>query len=296
MITNLISILAGYAATRKVAETAGIDVSGMLTDYRNELTNVNLTGELIPQVPEIFQSFKAAKVAKSGSEGFVRYMNKALESNNDFNIAAMRLAALEMLNDKRFKDLFENNNGESLRHSLIKYKTPESMKSSLRAFAEILRGTQSGLDVFRSHQKAYARSIRSMIPRDLDDEQRQKQLQDIVSSVFGTVDKNQIAKLPGHVSLIEKVDKYQDQISKIDEHFRSIGIEPFYDTRKDLLMIEVKGPDGKTLGLPYLQVRYDNQSVMFPLMGAKGENASFFRHSLRGEDGQSSWPGRRCAG
>lgn len=284
MITNLISILAGYAATRKVAETAGIDVSGMLTDYRNELTNVNATRDLIPQVPEIFQSFKGAKVAKSGSEAFVRYMNKALENNNDFNIAAMRLSALEMLNDKRFKDLFENNNGESLRHSLIKYKSSKSMKSSLRAFAEILRGTESGLDVFRSHQKAYARSIRGMIPRDLDDEQRQKQLQDIVSSVFGTVDKNQVAKLPGHVSPIKKTDKYQDQINKIDEHFRSIGIEPVYDTKKDLLMIKVKGPDGRTLQLPYLQVRYDNQSVMFPLIGAQGENASFFRHSLRGQN------------
>lgn len=166
MIANLLSILAGGLAGRAVQNALGVGNDELVQLLNPKGTKIDRSG-LFSRTAEEYVRSSFQTLARD--RGRAADVNKVIEQvgkkYDDTDVAATKMAMLEMIDDKRFSNLYEDaSNAQSLKElkaTLGGKLTEAETRTHMSAFGRLFGGVQEAGDTLQKRKSAYGQIIRS---------------------------------------------------------------------------------------------------------------------------------------
>jgi hypothetical protein len=234
---------------------------------------------LSSQSTQFGAAFFGGPTARSRPVNLTDSLSKILQKDNREQIAASKLAMLEMLRDRRFENLLETpgnlNAFNDMRRSLQGNLGEAETAQAFSAFGTMFRGVEGAGDVFMRHVKEY-RSIlqqreRSLIGQGVSRKNARIDPENPIAafSSFGRPGVT-LRQNPNFVQTMTEGMLTENQRNAYRSFFAGLeqrGVsnkDIQYNTQRDLVRINQR-IDGRDYQFNYLQARIGNESHMIPL-------------------------------
>lgn len=266
MIANLLSILAGGLAGRAVQNALGVGNDELVQLLNPKGTAIDRSG-LFSRTAEDY--VKASFQTLARDRGRSADINKVIEQvgkrYDDTEVAATKMAMLEMIGDRRFSNLYEDaSNAQSLKElktALSGTLTETETRTHMSAFARIFGGVQEAGDTLQRRKSAYGQIIRSGNMK-IDSTNPM--------AAFGTFGATK-PDLPSYVRDIVGLDAADPRMKKMKSFEKGLeraGFQLGDYTAGGAYSITTKVGD-KTKTLHYAQYRIGTESIAIPLDSLK---------------------------